>query len=387
MFTTILAYGFLFLGVIFILRYNDVDFTLYSKKITSVGFLYVIIYTLIVGLRYDVGVDYLSYKKIFEQFALVSPATPTDIQYIEPAFVLLYKILTILGLPFYSFFVVVAFTNIFFLWLFTRQYKILTLWIFFFYICSMTLFETFNIMRQMTAFFMFLCSLKYIASRSFYKYLLAICFISLFHVSILLMLPFYFIVNKELLINTRFASIIVICFFLFKTQISMFIWDVFFPFLSKLLIGVDASYYLLKTGDLFFDSGSNSLGIMHLIILFFALLIVNSMPKMRIFYREYSFNIDIFFNFFFFGVCIYFISDGSISLVRLNTYFFNFLFIMLAFLMYFLSKTKSKFKIGKVNCNLIYCILLLLFSTGIYVNSIVKGTKNSPYHLVYEQSY
>lgn len=50
-----------------------------------------------------------------------------------------------------------------------------------FFVTSFTFFDSLNGMRQMTAFFMFLCTLRFVEQRRFFPFFLSIVCISLFH--------------------------------------------------------------------------------------------------------------------------------------------------------------------------------------------------------------
>lgn len=301
----------------------------------------------------------------------------------ELTYDLLFKSMAALDLHYCFFFIFNAFLNIFFLYIFARRYPKQEALILFCYIASMSFFDTFNAIRQMTAFFMFLCTLQFIEKKQFLKYFISLLAISCFHRSILMMLPFYFFINHKLPVNRYICIGLVIFCYLFKERISDFIWTVVFDGILQYLTGVQDASYLVRTEDLLIETSSGSLGLMHIIILFLDVLIIWNIDNLRRFYK--TINLTIFFNLFLLGACLYFVSTGAITLIRLNMYFFNFLFVMLAFLIYYYLHPSPLKSCLRQRLSLVGALVVICVSLAIYTNAIIRGTKNSPYKFVYEQ--
>lgn len=301
-----------------------------------------------------------------------------DLISFEPAFSALVFFYTRYKMHFCYLFLSIAFLQIFFLYKFCKKYKYTAGWLLFFFITSSTFFDSLNTMRQMTAFYMFLCTLVFIEKRKFLLFLCSITIISLFHRSIFIVLPFYFIIHRQI-INKRFwgFTIIIISFFLSK-PINHLIWNILFPNIGQLLSAFEDVAYLQQRDDLMTSSRENSLGLIQIIYFFLDMTIVYYIPKLRSFYNK-SFNIDIFFNLFLIGSFIYYFSTESITITRLNCYFVNIRFIMLAFTTYMLKEsTKAKDK------NTIFIVIasLLLISLAIFINTILHGTQILPYQFI-----
>lgn len=290
---TFLIYGIILTTGVLIFSYSNREVTINSKRFCKIEVFYIVIYTLIVGLRFDVGVDYNSYKQICEEYALSFPMTPNlaNGSTFELAYDVVLKCMAAINLHYSFFFIFNAFLNIYFLYLFARRYPKQEALILFCYLASMSFFDTFNAIRQMTAFFMFLCTLQFIERKQLLKYIISIVLISCFHRSILMMLPFYFFINRRVPANRFICVGIVVFCFLFKERISDFIWTVVFDGLVGYLTGVKDASYLVKTEDLLIDSSSGSMGLMHIIILSLDILIIWNIDNLRRFYKQINLNI------------------------------------------------------------------------------------------------
>lgn len=145
-----------------------------------------IAFTLILGLRYNVGVDYLSYENIYN-----SQTNQILYQHTEPLYTLLSFILHQLDIPYYGLTCIIS--CIFFI-LFIKSfsnYSYLKNWGVFFLFVTGTLFVFLNVQRQAIAFCIFFYSIRYIHKQSFLKYFLCILLAMGFHYSAILLLPLY----------------------------------------------------------------------------------------------------------------------------------------------------------------------------------------------------
>lgn len=341
----------------------------------------IIYFTLIIGLRYDVGVDYLLYREVFlGQVSSRADFTAHIGNYVsfEPGFSIITNFFAKHKMPPCYLFLSIAFLQILFLFKFCERYKSIAGWLMFFFITSSTFFDSLNTMRQMVAFYMFLCTLIFIEQRKFFHFFCTIIIISLFHRSIFLVLPLYFFVHKQIIRKRLWGFILIIISFFFSTPINHLIWNTLFPSIGQLFSAFEDVAYLQQRDDLTVSSRENSLGLIQIIYFCLDMLTVYYIPKLRNFYTK-SFNIDIFFNLFLIGSFIYYFSTESITITRLNYYFVNTRFIMLAFITYMLTqnlKTNNKF----INFSIIS--ILIFISLAIFFNAILHGTKILPYQFI-----
>jgi hypothetical protein len=381
MFTTFIVYFTLLFVIPFAgskLKYY-INFNKY--KIHPFYWVGVLCFTIIIGLRYDVGVDYLLYKDVYMNSMYKNADFIAGIgKYVtfDPAFSAIVYFFTRFRLHFCFLFIAIAFLQSFFLFKFCQQYKFTAGWLLFYFITSATFFDSLNGMRQMTAFFMFLNTLKFIQERKLAQYTISIIIISLFHVTVLLMLPFYFIANHTLIKKEKLGISLILLSFLFSNQINHIIWNVLFSSIEKIVGDYRMASYLTQSDDLMVSARSSSLGIAQLIYLSTDIFTIININKLRKFYKN-SFNIDIFFNLFIIGSILYNISEGSITLNRINYYFVNFRFIMLGLITYMLTKSINVKNKNTIN---IIILLLILISLAWFINAILNGSKNSPYQFI-----
>ena len=167
---SVFVYLILLASLMFCGRYQNYRIKLFDNSIPSTGILLVLIYTLVIGLRYDVGVDYLLYKETY----LNSMSPNADFiarngwSYFEPGFSAIVYTFTRYKAHFAWLFISIAFLQILFLYIFSKRYSFMSMWLFFFFVTSFTFFDSLNGMRQMTAFFMFLCTLKFVEQMAFF---------------------------------------------------------------------------------------------------------------------------------------------------------------------------------------------------------------------------
>lgn len=175
--------------------YNKADAR--SKKI-FLGFS-VAIYSIVLGLRYNVGTDYMAYMDIY------------NMQYfddVEWGYALINKILYNIGLPFPAIFIFVAFFQIL---LFLKGVEKINAkylpYTVFFYFTTLYIFLSLNVLRQCLVFSIFVYSINYITDKKLIKYALTILLASTIHKSALILLPLCLIINNDWLLRHRFIQI------------------------------------------------------------------------------------------------------------------------------------------------------------------------------------
>lgn len=377
---------FVYLSLLFILPLSGYGLkyhTTIGKNIIIHPFYWigVIYFTLIIGLRYDVGVDYLLYREVYlGQLSSRADFIAHIGSYVsfEPGFSAIINFFAKHRMHPCFLFLSIAFLQSTFLFKFCKAYRPIAGWFLFFYITSSTFFDSLNGMRQMTAFYMYLCTIPFIQKRKFLPYFLSIIIISLFHKSIFLMLPAYFIVHREIFSKRKWPVIIILSSFLGNSIISHFILYVLFPSIGTVLSAFDKVSYLENPDNLKLVARDASLGIASLIYLSIDLIIVYYLKELQTFYRN-KININIFFNLFLFGSFLYYFSTASITLSRINYYFANFRFIMLGFLVYMLTQYSPK---NKRPQNTLIIAFLITISLAWFFNAILHGTKNLPYQFI-----
>ena len=188
---------------------------IFSKNnyISNFAYFSVFLYlTLLSGFRYDVGTDFSNYLHYFYLIELGYD----DVA--EISFVYLFKFSQFIGLTeqfvFFVLALIISFGFISYFKYFCDKSGFLAIYLFF--TVSIFYFASFNLVRQFTAVAIFLFSVRYIIERRMFKYILMILFSSSFHISALLMLPLYFVMNKNY--NLKFYSLMFVIF-LFSFQL------------------------------------------------------------------------------------------------------------------------------------------------------------------------
>lgn len=206
-------------------------------------------------------------------------------------------------------------------------------------------------------------------TEAFFPFFLSIVCISLFHRSILIMLPFYFVLHLRMFSNKKISAVLILLSFALSGPINYLLWNVLFPRLGELLSALDDISYFEQRDDLTLPKDTSSLGLAKFIMLGLDLLIVANINRMKAFYK--SLNLDVFYNLHVIGSVLYFISGSSLALIRVNMYFVNVKFIMLSFLMYMLSSCQGR----KYSWDKCLKLFLVVISLMWFFNAIFRGAK------------
>lgn len=211
-----LVYVFLLLIVVFVL------WTKKKRSIEGVSFLFrrmnflafqdyfvVLVISCLVGFRFEVGVDWSSYKSYFDSVATSNVAFRE--QTMELGFFLLNRFSHYLGGDHrLMFFFSAALSWVFILKSFPAKLIPLTI---FFIFCDEYFFWSMNGVRQFIAISVFAFSLQFIIRRNFVRYVCFIFIASMFHVSVLIFIPLYYlpfhkVYNQKVWIALFFLSFV-----------------------------------------------------------------------------------------------------------------------------------------------------------------------------------
>lgn len=352
-------YSFTKVGVV------DLDEKLYWK----ISLFPILVFTLVFGLRYYVGVDYESYMNSYND---LDTALFKNNEHFEIGFFMLMYILKLFDLHFSFLFIVTSLMQIGLIYYFCKDYYQQLKWIIFFYFTTLYLFESLNIVRQAIAFSIILVSIKYIVNKSFVKYFILVLLAAIFHKSALIFLPFFFLTFLNKFISVKFQLL----FFFIAIFFTDAILDVFSSYVFSLSSILNYSEYL--GADLFFDrSSSLGLGIYFIV---FTYIVIFLYSKKMIDYYEMP-MLRIVYVLFYVGALFFFLVEKaeSIPLSRLFFYFFSFKIIVLAFLVHYLFNSK------KSVANIIIGIVLIVLHIIWFVFAISKNAAwCSPFNFVFQ---
>lgn len=193
-------------------------YSFYKKQKGPIFYFFVSIpFICISGFRYGIGNDYLSvYSRNFDKLANNGPFTSD----FEIGFDLLSWLLLCIGDNWIVFFCVsLATIYIFFLaFKINSRYVLFSIVLFF---IQGIYFDTFNGIRQYICVALFLYAFNYIKNKEFKKYLTCMLIASMFHISGLLTIPFYFLKN----IKVKYSTFIPLAVVLFV--IKDYCYDIF----------------------------------------------------------------------------------------------------------------------------------------------------------------
>lgn len=169
--------------------------------------------TLIAGLRYNVGTDYITYDAIFSDVLDVN-VTDTYL-WIEPGYLALINFVDIInGTNQLVLFIIASLSMYYYYNAFkyfnnSKLYLILSLLFF----IAILYFPIINISRQMLAVSIFFFAIKYIIQKQFIKYLLFILLAAMFHKTAIILIPMYW------LLNIKYSKFGLIIFFIISILI------------------------------------------------------------------------------------------------------------------------------------------------------------------------
>lgn len=311
-----------------------------------------VILSLFVGFRYDVGVDYLSYKAAFEDL--------TNSKWLEPGY---YAINVIANEFIGKFFGVTLLTGVITLVFFYSGAKSLTRFFAFTYFLFLVSPSGYgfivNGMRQGIAVAIFFYASKFIVEKQLFRYVVFIVFAALFHKSAILLLLVYPIAHIKL------KPIYYLISFLGALLLSFFkvFYNVFISILSLTPYG---KYVLLddmiKNVETNSGLGFHFTNLVGVFVLIFARKIINRGSAALVYFNLY----------FLFLVLRNVLFDIKI-LYRFIVYFDWFSFLVIPFFVYYSFTDKSR---------KVVCIVLILAYSLIFIKAINNESYKLIYHLV-----
>lgn len=326
-------------------------------------YLFMFIYSLCIGLRYNVGKDYVAYTEWFKELRLTGQF-PVDNDF---GFIWLNQILVNLDFASYSLFIVIAFLQILFLLLFLKTIPFIRSWYFYFFFTSLLFFVSMNAMRQTLAFLIFMYCIQLFSSKKYFKtFLMGLLAFSIHKTVILvfILLPFLkfeWFKNYKTQITLLFLSVFILPFFF------TVILDLVQPFVNVL----GYNYYVENLDYMkeITDENKTGEGFSKYLFFFIDLVIILFYNKLKNEFSHYYFIK--FYNLFFIGVILSRIFAENFILARIADYFIYFRVLILAFLMFYIFRlsTNHNAKIIKPIALLISIGMLLFYYKAIYNNA------------------
>lgn len=329
----------------------------------------ILIFSIIFGARYKVGIDFLNYKRIYE---VIQQGTKTD-DIIEPGFYIICKLIGGLGLHYFFFFFFFCCVQISFIIAAFKNRPELLPWIFI-VLLSTQFMIMMNLVRQMT----FVCCFIWLVSRihkiSFFKYtiIIALCTFSL-HKSALLALPLYPMVRYDRNLSGSYLFQNIFYWSCIYLGYSHFILDKFEDF-SLIASALGYSQYegfnVLEA--LFMDPNWGARTYIRIALVAATILFSRSV-------RAY-FNKDgmytHFYNLFFWGVCAEIVLYGTNVIARVFLPLYYMKLVVFAYTLYSLS-VNSKRNYKNLFMWIVYVGLLLMDYSSIFYESTLPDNSSA----------
>lgn len=222
----------------------------------------VILYGLLMGLRYDVGGDYLGYVFYYE-------TNTESVQLFETTYELgfywLIRILHFFDFPPAALFVATCTLQMLFMATWLERNRNIASWYIFFFFTTLLLFESLNIVRHALAATIFLAALPALHERRPFTYVILIVLATLIHKSAIILMPLYFILRHDWLPNRWLQATLLLFAFVSAPVLK----DRLFEFLPWLASSADYDPYSNTQDDLFFKKE----GVSYSPGMFFALIV------------------------------------------------------------------------------------------------------------------
>lgn len=204
---------------------------------------------LLASLRYNVGTDYGTYGSLFNQFSRGSLIDYLqDSASAEPGFYILVQISNFLTGDSALMFAIAAALSLIFFHLGLNRYKIKHPALVYFLYLMILFPATLNLVRQGVAVSIVFYAFSFLVERDFRKYLVYMIIAGLFHVSVFILLPVYFL-NR--LTETKYKNVYLT--FLPKLMAVAGCILIFIPFFSNLVMQIPAfgkySMYTVNAGE------------------------------------------------------------------------------------------------------------------------------------------
>ena len=329
-----------------------------------------LLFAVVFGMRYDVGVDHLDYVEIYLWKVY---AGRNDF-----LFDLLSEIGWKLNLHYVVYFGIIAFIQVFFFFYAFKDERFLYPFLVFFLFTNGDWGFWMNGIRQALAMCIWIYSIKFIEEKKISKYLLW-CFVAfLFHKSAIILFIFYPILRsgRDYFKSIRSQLILISAAFIFQFLFSNIIIR-FEPLIEYYINLLGSDLYRSYSMDSLMDSykENDGTGLVYIFRIVLNVVIVLYSSKLKMFYNSKRFNIIYFF--FFIGlITSYMFPGGYISFTRPFRYFYIFQSIVYSYFLYYLYKTKlKKLSEGKFHALLYYGLVIIFL--GIFYLSQITSNENA----------
>lgn len=366
MFEAYFIYTTLF-AVLFSLSYvayicnNRHDCILHDRKkfIYNVFAFMILFYTIILGLRKNVGIDFKSYYILFKQYEIQGDLSGEDLifQFFAPLIVKC-------GVHYNFFITFLAFVLIYSL-IYTFKNKLSLLYIYLFYFFTgLIMLTSVNIMRQYGAYFIAFYSFSCFFSKKYTKFVLLFFLAFTLHKTCIIYLPFLFFKDLDIFKNRYLQYILLFTsFFVGEFVFQYILNNDLFDLLTPYLGNSDYTAYINSYNFSKMSRTSNDVantGLYKYFLLIIDTCIIFYSSRLKHLYSKYY--IVFFYNLYFFGIIFQNIFSFNEVTSRIFIYFEYYRFYILSILTY------DCFNVQKNNIflKIFFWIVVVLFIVFFY---------------------
>ena len=289
--------------------------------------LFILVFIIFFGIRYDVGVDHLAYLEHYQ--------TQHDLDRFEPVFLWLTTSLKGLGVHYTVYFALLAFIQIFFVLYSIKDERYLLPFFTITLIMGQFFWHWMNGIRQDIAACIYVFAVNFIVERKPFKFLLCILLAIGFHKSSILLLPTYYLLYKGK--DWTFSRTLQLCLLWFVGYLAIIKLDVlsiFFPVIDRFTQLMEFNAYSEEVLARFGDKTSSGSG-MYIYMILDTFIIWNS-SKLKAYYNSKKFTI--YYNLYYWGMILQLFLINNMVLARPVRFFRCFKLLMIAYFLYYLYK-------------------------------------------------
>lgn len=375
MLQSIIVYGFL---TIFMMMFSNISARLQERNVKSLFkveiFFFIMIFAIICGLRYDVGVDYFSYLGSYDDITKYNDSESVKF---EIGFKSMMLILSALNAHFFWFFFITSLVQIYFISKAFKEEKRVLPHLSFVLMTGGIYFTLMNEIRQGIVVCIFLFATRFILERNLIKYLLCFLLSYTIHKSALIFIPIYFIfrIDKDFFKNTKIQLIAL----LMAVVLSSFnVWTYWLSYIEKIIVfaGYDNSYGSISERMALFEH-EYSKGARYYFPVLINIIIILYSRRMKSYFEPKKFRL--FYNIYFIGAITNFLFYNNTLMQRPVRFFTFFQLIMTSYLFLYLWKNKQRNKY-----NFLAFIFLVMLHLIIFY-AFVASDHHTMYKFIWEK--
>ena len=327
------------------------------------GWMPIVLFTLVFGLRYGVGIDYNNYVEIYEDeishyssyWELVK-----ETRY-EWGFLVVAHLCQLLKLPVYCLFTIIAFLQILLLYKsFKDEDNVLPFIYITLIMTGFCMYDFMNTIRHYMAFCIFIYSLKYIIHNNIWKYWLCCILAVGFHHSALMLFIFYFFwIRRKGILHRPLIELVGLCLFFASAFFSQ--WQNMLHWFDVLIVVMGYENYIDVAEDLTLN---NTIGITRILMFMVNCIIIISSREIKNYYK--SDRLNILYDLFYAGTCLSYLFLGSMMFQRIIIFMSATQFIVLAYSLRYFYKTRRQGWRQFASYCIISLTILTLYSSLIY---------------------